>query len=235
MEAISFDNLAPQSVRGQQTSANWHLLPLFSLALHMPGEAHRQRIESFIHQRFAHQYGADISVFLPLLLSASDDKGVNAALGFQAATEAPLFLEQYLECDIETMLSLITQTDIDRHSIVEIGNLASGRQRATQTLFLLLAQILHSAGYEWVVFTANRAVREWLARMQIPAFVIQEADPQRLIDKGTNWGSYYEDHPVVFAANIDRSFSCMDTHPLMTYLRDSYASQIERFASRLPK
>lgn len=235
MEAISYDNLALQSLRTQQATATWHLLPLFSLALHLPDEAQRPRVESFIHQRFSHQYGADISTFLPLLLSASDDKGISAALGFQAAAEAPLFLEQYLDCDIETMLSLMTQNDVRRHKIVEIGNLASGRQRATQTLFLLLAQILHGAGYEWVVFTANRAVRGWLARMEIPAFVIQEADPKRLTDKGTNWGSYYDDRPVVFAANIEHSFSYMNTHPLMAHLRDSYASQIQRFSERLPK
>jgi len=235
MEAISFDNLAAQNLLAPQANANWHLLPLFSLALHLPDEPERQRIEGFIHQRFAHQYGADISVFLPLLLSAADDKGTTAALGFQPATEAPLFLEQYLDCDIETMLSLMTQSDIRRHSVVEIGNLASGRQRATQTLFLLLAQILHGAGYEWVVFTANRAVRIWLARMQLPAFVINEADPQRLTDKGVNWGTYYDDRPVVLAANIEHSFSYMNTHPLMAHLRDSYANQIERFADRLPR
>lgn len=235
MEAISFDSFAPQTAHEQQASNNWHLLPLFTLDLHQAGSADRAKVEHFIHQRFAHQYGANISVFLPMLLSAADDKGISAALGFQAAGEPPLFLEQYLDCDIETMLALITRTDIRRDSIVEIGNLASGRQRATQTLFLLLAQMLHGAGYEWVVFTANRAVRTWLARMQMPAFIIREADPSRLPDKGANWGTYYDDRPVVLAANIEHSFSCMNTHPLMAHLRDSYATQIDRFAARLPR
>ena len=85
MEAISFDNFAPQTAHQQQASNNWHLLPLFTLDLYQAGSADRAKVEHFIHQRFAHQYGANISVFLPMLLSAADDKGISAALGFQAA------------------------------------------------------------------------------------------------------------------------------------------------------
>lgn len=234
MEAVFLEHLAP-ATSARNRNADWHLLPLYNLDLHTQPSVERLRIEHFIHRRFAHQYGADIRAFLPMLLSAADENGITAALGFQTAGERPLFLEQYLECDIETTLELLTQEPISRSDIVEIGNLASGRQRATQTLFLLLAQILHGAGYEWVVFTANRTVRAWLARMQIPAFIIREADPALLDDKTTNWGSYYDDRPVVFAANIDQSFSSMNTHPLMSHLRDSYASQIARFSASLNK
>ncbi len=235
MEAVSLTNLLPEHRHFQKQSANWGLLPLYSLKLHLPESADRAGVEQFIYQRFAHQYGANISVFLPMLLSAADDKGVTAALGFQAAAFRRLFLEQYLDCDIETILSLVTGSDVERQRIVEIGNLASGRQRATQSLFLLLAQILYTAGYEWVVFTANSAVKTWLARLQIPAFVLHEADPKRLPDKGANWGSYYDDKPVVLAANIDRSFSTMNSHPLMAHLRDQYADEIEHFSARLPQ
>jgi hypothetical protein len=235
MEALSLNHHVPEHGHFQRQSANWGLLPLYSLKLHLPDSRDRALIEQFIHQRFAHQYDADISVFLPMLLSAADDKGITAALGFQPAALHRLFLEQYLDCDIETTLSLVTQSRVKRQGIVEIGNLASGRQRATQSLFLLLAQVLYASGYEWVVFTANSAVKTWLARLQIPAFVLHEADPKRLPDKGTNWGSYYDDRPVVLAANIEHSFSTMNSHPLMAHLQSQYADDIARFSARLPQ
>jgi hypothetical protein len=235
MEAVSFNNLVPEHGQFKRHSANWGLLPLYSLKLHTPDTPYRTAVEQFIYQRFAHQYGADINTFLPMLLSAADDKGITAALGFQPASLRRLFLEFYLDCDIETTLGIVTQSEIHRHRIVEIGNLASGRQRATQSLFLLLAQILYAAGYEWVVFTANSAVKSWLARLQIPAFVLTEADPKRLPDKGANWGTYYDDKPVVLAANIDRSFSTMNSHPLMAHLCDQYADEIEHVSARLPQ
>ncbi|MTI63841.1 thermostable hemolysin [Methylophaga sp.] len=235
MEAVSFDNVLSDTGRNHRQTANWGLLPLYSLKLHTPDSHNRAAVEQFIYQRFAHQYAANISVFLPMLLSAADNKGITAALGFQPANLHRLFLEFYLDCDIETTLGLVTGGAVERQRIVEIGNLASGRQRATQSLFLLLAQILYESGYEWVVFTANSAVKAWLSRLQIPAFVLNDADPKRLPDKGANWGSYYDDKPVVLAANIDRSFSTMNSHPLMSHLRDQYANEIERFSARLPQ
>lgn len=235
MEAVNFESLGPESFGRQSLAANWHLLPMYSLGLHLPFSADRQEIEHFIYRRFYYQYGARISAYLPYLLSARDDKGISAALGFQPVGDKPLFLEQYLDCDIETSIMLLTQNYISRDKIVEIGNLASGRQRATQTLFLLLAQVLYGEGYEWVVFTANRAVQVWLKRLDMPTFIIKEADPKRLPDKGDNWGSYYDDRPVVLAANIEHSFSRMNVHPLMSYLQDSYKSQIDLFRAQLSK
>lgn len=234
MEAVSFNNLVPDTGHKSGVSQNWRLLPLYTLRLHTIPDPVRTSVEQFIYQRFAHQYGARISSFLPILLSAWGEKGINAALGFQPASIQPLFLEQYLDHDIETSLRLVTQINIRREQIVEIGNLASSRQKATQSLFLLLAQILYKADYEWVVFTANRAVRAWLLHLQIPVFELNEADPGRLPDKGVHWGSYYDDRPVVLAANIDRSFSTINaTQPLMAHLHDSYAKQIIQFAVKL--
>ncbi|WP_297811220.1 thermostable hemolysin [uncultured Methylophaga sp.] len=232
MEALFVDNVSGHEAV-QPQSRDVPVLPVFSLTLHTPGSDNRRETEQFIHQRFAHHYGANLAFFLPLLLSASSENGIKAALGFQTGKQSQLFLEQYLDCDIATTLSLLTQSQIDRDNVVEIGNLASGRQRATQTLFLLLAQILHGAGYEWVVFTANRGVRTWLATLQLPTLLIREADPSRLNDEGRSWGRYYDDRPVVLAANIEQSFCQINTHPLMAQLRDSYATQIAAFQAQL--
>ncbi len=234
MEALSFESVSLTSAQQPSHANTWHILPVYSLALHAQPSPRRYQAEQFIYQRFLHQYGARIGAFLPFLLSANIDGAMNAALGFQVANDnTPLFLEQYLDLDIETTLMLMTQSQIRRDRIVEIGNLASGRQRATQTLFLLLAQILYGAGYEWVVFTANRAVLRWLHKLEISAIAIQEADPDRLNDKDVNWGSYYDDRPMVLAAHIQHSVSRMNSHPLMAQLRHSYQNQITQFEKQL--
>lgn len=234
MEALSFESAPLTSAQQPSHPNTWHMLPVYSLALHVQHSPRRYQAEQFIYQRFLHQYGARIETFLPILLSANIDGAVNAALGFQIADDnMPLFLEQYLDLDIETTLSLLTQSQVRRDRIVEIGNLASGRQRATQTLFLLLAQILYGAGYEWVVFTANSAVHRWLHKLDIMTIAIREADPGRLNDKDVNWGSYYDDRPVVLAAHIQHSVSRMNSHPLMAQLRLSYQSQIALFEKQL--
>jgi len=204
------------------------VLPVYTLSLDSDNTPQRVSAEAFIHRRFKQHYGASITEFMPHLVSAANNDGIAASLGFQLASEKqPLFLEQYLDFDIETALSILTGDVISREGVVEIGNLASARQRATQTLFLLLAEILYQSGYDWVVFTANRSVKNWLEKLAIRTISIKEADPEKLTDKTVNWGSYYDDKPVVLAANIEQGFSSLNQNPLMASLRQSYQQQID--------
>lgn len=210
------------------------LLPHFPLRLDNKQSTLRDSVEQFISQRFKAVYGAELSHFLPYLLSTHTDSQVCAALGFQPATQyAPLFLEHYLDCPVETALSLSTNTVIQREAIVEIGNLASGRQRATQTLFVLIADILQRCGYEWVVFTANRSVRAWVEKLNLRSISLGPADPALLPDKGASWGSYYDDQPVVLACHIEPGFEEMKRNRLIDFLRQSYHSKIVEFSEAL--
>lgn len=231
MEARSFAQSA--NYRLEQGVAERQIIqPVFPLTLAKANEPGRTDAEKFIHQRFEKQHGADVSHFLPFILSARTGDSVSAALGFQPASYAAhLFLEHYLDDDIETTLKILTQTVVQRDAIVEIGNLASGRQRATQTLFLLLAELCYQAGYEWVVFTANSAVSQWLAKLDIETVAIRIADPSRLPDKGASWGSYYDDRPVVVAGNIRQTMARLADNPLMLYLRQSYQHQLNEFVA----
>lgn len=210
------------------------VLPIYTLALEDAESQQRELAEQFIYQRFQQHYGAIISDFMPNLLSAKNETGITAALGFQLAQkQPPLFLEQYLDVPIETALSIISASPINRSGIVEIGNLASARQRATQTLFLLLAEILHQSDFEWVVFTANRSVKNWLEKLAIDSVSLGEANASKLNNKSVNWGSYYDDKPVVLAANIQQGCSSLNQHPLMDALRQSYRQQIGRAVAAL--
>ncbi len=234
MEARSFEQCT-NSTQNQRVIERQIIQPVFPLTLAKANEVGRVDAEQFIYQRFEKQHGAKVSHFLPFILSANSTNGlVSAALGFQPASySSHLFLEYYLDNDIQTTLSILTQTVVQRDDIVEIGNLASGRQRATQTLFLLLAELFYQAGYEWVVFTASPVVLQWLEKLSIETIAIRVADPAKLPDKGASWGSYYDDKPVVVASNTRQTIDRLSTNPMMQYLRQSYQHQISEFVGSL--
>ncbi|MCX4186841.1 thermostable hemolysin [Methylophaga sp. OBS4] len=232
MEAMQYELNA--GINQSAANAARLILPHFPLQLDHPLAPERAAAEHFIARCFFKAYGAQISHFLPYLLSAHIDFKICAAVGFQPAMHGKsLFLEHYLDRDIETELGVVARARVQRENVVEIGNLASGRQRATQTLFVLLADILQQVGYEWVVFTANRSVQRWLDSLNISTLMIKEADPRRLPDKGTLWGTYYDDRPVVLASNIQQSFGQLKQNRVIDFLRENYQARIADFVAEL--
>jgi hypothetical protein len=71
-----------------------------------------------------------------------------------------------------------------------------------RVLIPLLACYLHRLGYEWVVFTATREVRNTFARLGLHPLAIARADRARLVDRGAAWGRYYARDPIVMAGKI---------------------------------
>jgi hypothetical protein len=71
-----------------------------------------------------------------------------------------------------------------------------------RTLIPLLARHLHRLGYEWVVVTATRELRNAFARMGLKPLELAPADPARLPDGGARWGRYYANDPIVVAGRI---------------------------------
>ena len=67
---------------------------------------------------------------------------------------------------------------------------------------IALAEHLHHRGYEWVVFTATRELIGIFARLGLPLPVVAPADPARLGDGASAWGSYYDTGPIVVAGRI---------------------------------
>lgn len=210
------------------------ILPHYPLRLDWRDSPQRGETEAFIARRFKTVYGARVTHFMTCLLAAADDSDICAALGFAPATvQSPLFLEHYLDASIESVLAAAIGTSVDRTGVVEIGNLASTRQRATGMLFLLMSIILQRAGFQWVVFTANQSVRQWMMRLGLDTLTLAQADPDRLPDRGRSWGRYYEDRPVVLACNINRAFSRLQHHPLIDSLRQCYQPRIDELVRQL--
>jgi hypothetical protein len=163
----------------------------------------RAAFESFIAARFRRAYGAQVTHFLPHLLGVRDCLARwQAAAGYAAAGAQTLFLEQYLDQPIECTLAAALARPIARPGIVEVGNLAAISAGVARVIIPQLARHLHRLGYIWVVFTATRALRNSFYRLGLRPLPLSRADPARLADGGANWGTYYDQDPVVMAGKI---------------------------------
>jgi|GEM_PF-3962897 len=65
----------------------------------------RAEVEAFVADIFANAYGAKIQHFMPHLIALRDENNMLvAAFGLRQAYAEPLFLEQYLDTSVETLL-----------------------------------------------------------------------------------------------------------------------------------
>ncbi len=163
--------------------------------------ADRREIEQFIHDVFAKTYGADVQHFMPNLVSLRDEEGeLVAAFGLRKAGESALFLEQYLDAPIETVLSGRFNRNITRSQITEIGNLAVSNPRNAGVLIAHVIQYSLDIGIEWGVATAHHSLQNGLVKGGRDVYALQAADPSRLDPiEFASWGTYYNNTPQVVA------------------------------------
>lgn len=163
--------------------------------------ADRREVEQFIHDVFAQTYGANVQHFMPELVALRDETGeLVAAFGLRKAANSPLFLEQYLDAPIETVMSNRFGKTINRNQITEIGNLAVANPRNAGVLIAHVIQHSLDIGIEWAVATAHHSLQNGLIKGGRDVFALQAADPERIepIER-TTWGSYYKHLPQVVA------------------------------------
>jgi hypothetical protein len=186
-------------------------------ALHPRGSAGRAELEGYIHDLFAHGYGAEIKHFLPQLMSLRDGQGeLLAALGMRCGNSGPLFLENYLDVSVEERLAAVAAVAVQRDSIVEIGNLASSRPGAARWLFLALAAYLHGRGAQWAIFTVAPFLKNTFIKLGFNLHILAKADKRRLGDEARDWGSYYDAEPEVMAVDVAQAF-----YAVFQFARDS--------------
>lgn len=161
----------------------------------------RQEIEQFIHDVFAKTYGANVQQFMPTLVSLRDEHGqLVAAFGMRKASEAPLFLERYLDKPVEALFSQRFNRTITRSQITEIGNLAVTNPRNAGVLIAHVIQHSLDIGVEWCVATAHHSLQNGLIKGGRDVFALQVADKNRLsLAEQATWGSYYDHAPQVVA------------------------------------
>lgn len=234
MEAVNTPHQIEHRRQQRNLSRERLLLPLLPIQLDGPSSASRNSIERYISERFNVSYQANVTKFLPYLLSTQINDTLSAAVGFQSATSnTPLFLEHYLDHAIENVMAELTTQTIARNKIVEIGNLTSSRRGSSQMLFILITAILQQAGFEWVVFTATKHVQQILSKLALDTIELCDADPLRLSDRGDSWGSYYNNQPKVLAGNLNYAIDFLRRNDVIKFMLENYRNTINDMAKQI--
>lgn len=203
----------------------------FSLAA--AGHPHRIPLEQFIAARFSQAYGASIDEFFPLLLVRHDDEQISSVVGLRPGDRGPLFLEQYLDDRLETLIAGVSGQAVDRLRLIEVGNLASECRSGSQLLFILLTASLAAAGFDWVVFTATQQIQVLLKRLHFEAIPLCDARPERLTRKNHFWGSYYQSGPQVQAGRVADGMTILNANPYCAVLLRKHDAEIQSLAAAL--
>ena len=207
------------------------LSPAPDFELNHRSDENRSEVESFISQKFQQTYAAEVHEFFPEVLCMRCFGNISGTAGMRVAKNTPLFLEQYLDQAIESVLSQQTGKTVARNSIVEIGNLASSQRGASHLLFLLFTSILYRADYRWITFTATQALHNNLNKLGFNLTYLCEADPAMLNkESADDWGKYYDTQPQVLAGNLEDAVKIIESKPLFRRLLRLYRHQINYLA-----
>lgn len=167
------------------------------------GQAHADRaeVEAFIAEVFYRAYGAKVNNFMPKLIALRDDNyQLMAAFGMREAGVSPLFLEQYVDDPIETVIEKSLGLNIQRADITEIGNLAVVNPRNAGILISHVIEHSINAGVQFCVATAHHTLQNGLIKGGCDVFPIHAVDVKRLpAAEQADWGSYYDNQPQIIA------------------------------------
>jgi hypothetical protein len=207
------------------------LSPVPSFEVFLPETPERHRVTQYIADQFKETHQANIHDFMPLLLSMRCQGQLKAVSGVRPAAGHELFLEQYLDQPVEKMLSQLSPTAVERHSVMEVGNLVATQSGASQLVFLLLTALLHRCDFEWVVFTGTPVVIRGLERLGFRLEKLGDADPAKLTSsQPSDWGRYYEQRPQVVAGNVPDGIRILSEHKLYTAALSLFERQISQLA-----
>jgi hypothetical protein len=174
-----------------------------SFGIHPDSDPRRTEVENFIRQVYARRFGARITHFAPVLVSQRDRAGaLVAAAGYRHGAQGPLFLERYLDAPVERLLARHAGHQPRRADIVEVGHLAAGRAGEGRRLIYLLGPHLAAQGFQWVVGTLTRELRQLFVRIGVTPLELGQADSAALGPEAVHWGSYYEHGPLVLAGHL---------------------------------
>ncbi|BBU64345.1 hypothetical protein MSC49_42800 (plasmid) [Methylosinus sp. C49] len=160
----------------------------------------RAEAETFIRRVYRSRYGAEISVYSPILIALIDDRdGIVCAAGLRSAREG-FFSESYLLAPVEQVLSKLSGEQIGRSEIFEVTTLASSAPRETMRLFCDIVAFGRESGFSWSFFTLTRRLWQLIDNLGLGPVVLGDVDPQRIDNHGV-WGRYYEADPKVYAVS----------------------------------
>lgn len=219
-------------------SGSWHMprLPQIKIprfGLHPPGSPERAAVEAYIHDRFAGVHHAEVTHFLPNLISLRCGGEYSAAVGLASAGNGKVFAEQYLNTPVEQIISEKLGQQVARDQIIEIGNLVSTWKGSSLLLFIVIGEVMESLGYHYVMFTGTREVKALLARLRYSPIVLADADPARLPDGGASWGSYYTNNPQVMFGDNRPAMAAARKNPMYRATVAAISRPIEKICAQL--
>ncbi|WGL18427.1 thermostable hemolysin [Microbulbifer bruguierae] len=193
-------------------------------------DAARTTVETYIARQFQQVYGARLQHFMPWLLSYGHGQQIDGVLGLRQAAREPLFLEQYFDEPLESLLEACAGVPVDRADIVEIGNLVATARGGSRLLFLMLAELFAAADLTWAIFTATPEVQHLLQKLTDNQLFLCRADGSRLGAELADWGSYYNTRPAVVAINVKAERERRLERPLISELLAVCRPQATAFA-----
>lgn len=163
----------------------------------------RLSVEQYILAAYQNQFGASLAHFMPTLVSATlPGQPSHLSFGLSGADQHRLFLENYLSEPVEQALSRVVDTPVERHAIVEVGNLAFASTTTIHDDLIAIAHYCYGLGYQYVVCTATRMLRLVFLKAGIKPIYLSDARPDDAPRDGTHWGAYYGAAPQIIGGNI---------------------------------
>ncbi|HBN16001.1 MAG TPA: thermostable hemolysin [Pseudohongiella sp.] len=166
----------------------------------------RTDMEQCVSRHFSNVYDAQITQFMPLLLGLEMQGEIVAVVGLRTADDEPLFLQQYLDAPIERLISAASTLAASTSDIIEVGNLVSTSPGMARLLIVALTHYLYCSEFKWVAFTGTPLLLNSFSRLTLSPVVLADADPIRLRDGASQWGSYYATKPKVMGGYIPEGY-----------------------------
>ncbi len=158
--------------------------------------------KQYISERYQLAFDARLNGYMPAFMALMQGDEFASLCGFRGAEQGTLFLEQYLDDDASTLLSAQFATHVERHQLVEFGQLASFNKGFSLVHFFLIAEALVKRNYQWCIFTATDPLYAMMKRFGLPLQIIADADPNRIPNASEIWGTYYQHQPRIVAGNL---------------------------------
>jgi hypothetical protein len=167
------------------------------------GDNGRLSAERRVLDAYQNKFGASLARFMPTLVSANlQGQASHLLFGLSGAEQHRLFLENYLPERVEQTLSRVVDTHVERHAIVEIGNLVFSNTATIRDDLNAIAHYCYELGYQYVVCTATRVLRLVFLKAGIKPIHLGDASLGNAPRDGTHWGAYYETAPQIIGGNI---------------------------------
>lgn len=173
--------------------------------LHIVDKNHidKSHVESYIQARYEKAFNAHVDEFMPMFVAIyNQQQQLLSACGYRVASDEALFLEQYLDKPADDMMSNEFGQIIERHKLIEFGQLASFSHGMSPMHFMLMAEHLVALGYEWCIFTATDPLYAMMCRLGLQPTILANANSASVTDAQYKWGTYYHHQPKVSAGNI---------------------------------